>query len=447
MIERYARKAMSTIFSPQNKFDLWMEIEILACEAQARLGSIGITVEEAAWIREHAAFEISRIDEIERETNHDVIAFLTNMAEHIDVGIFADAPKPSRWVHYGMTSSDLGDTALCCQIAQALDLVIQAVRALGIIAKTRAFEHRKTLCVGRTHGIHAEPMVFGMKFASWAWSLKRAEARLLEARVVIAVGAISGAVGSYSSIDPAVEQFVCEKLGLVPDALSTQVVARDRHAQVASALAVTAATLEQMATEVRALQKSDTLEAEEPFSQNQKGSSAMPHKRNPIISERVCGLARVIKANAQVAFDDVALWHERDISHSSAERVALVDSFLATDYILAKMYGVLEGLVVYPKNCQANLERTRGLIYSSKVLLALVDTGITREDAYDIVKRNAMAVWEDLQQACVGLSFRERIENDADVCLDAAELDQLFDPWRFLARVDLLFDRLEKLEF
>ncbi|MDR1082955.1 MAG: adenylosuccinate lyase [Coriobacteriales bacterium] len=447
MIERYTRKEMGDIFSLQNKFALWMEIELLACEAQAKLGAIGITAAEAAWIREHAAFELSRIDELERETNHDVIAFLTNMAEHIDAEVPKDAPQPSRWVHYGMTSSDLGDTALCCQITQALDVVIKELRALGTIAKQRAFEQKETLCVGRTHGIHAEPMTFGMKFANWAWALKRAETRLLEARKTIATGAISGAVGSYSSIDPFIERYVCKKLGLVPDPLSTQVVARDRHAQVASALAVCAASLEQMATEVRALQKSDTLEAEEPFSKHQKGSSAMPHKRNPIISERVCGLARVIKANAQVAFDDVALWHERDISHSGAERVALVDSFIATDYILSKMQHIIKGLVIYPENCRANLERTRGLIYSSKVLLALVDTGITREEAYAIVKRNAMAVWEDIQQAREGLSFKERLAADTDVGLGVDELDGLFDPWHFLTRKDLLFERLEKLEF
>ncbi|MDR3036897.1 MAG: adenylosuccinate lyase [Coriobacteriales bacterium] len=447
MIERYTREEMGRIFSLRNKFELWQEIEVLACEAQAELGEAGITREEAAWIRTHAAFDTVRIDEIERETNHDVIAFLTNMAEHIDAEVDPASPKPSRWVHYGMTSSDLGDTALCCQITQALDLIVREVRALGTIAKRRAFEQQRTLCVGRTHGIHAEPMTFGMKFASWAWALKRAETRLLEARAVIATGAISGAVGSYSSIDPFVEGYVCEKLGLIPDPLSTQVVARDRHAQVASALAVVAATLEQMATEVRALQKSDTLEAEEPFARGQKGSSAMPHKRNPITCERVCGLARVIKANAQVALDNVALWHERDISHSGAERVTLVDSFIALDYILAKMQWVVDGLVVYPENCRANLERTRGLIYSSKVLLALIDTGITREDAYEIVKRNAMLVWGDIQCAREGLSFQQRIAADSDARLAEETLERLFDPWHFLARADLLFDRLEKLEF
>jgi adenylosuccinate lyase len=447
MIERYTRDEIGNIFSLQNKYELWKEIEVLACEAQAQLGTVGISDADAAWIRAHADFDVNRINEIEAVTNHDVIAFLTTLAEYIDAGIDEGQAKPSRWVHYGMTSSDLGDTALCCQIKQALDLVVREVRTLGEIAQRRAFEFKDTLCVGRTHGIHAEPMVFGMKFASWTWALKRAETRLLEARTGIAVGAISGAVGSYSSIDPFVEQYVCEHLGLIPDPLSTQVVARDRHAQVASALATTAATLEQIATEIRALQKSDTLEAEEPFAKGQKGSSAMPHKRNPIISERVCGLARVIKANAQVAFDNVALWHERDISHSGAERVALVDSFIALDYILTKMQGILDGLVVYPANCRANLDRTRGLIYSSKVLLALVDGGITREEAYAIVQRNAMAVWEDIQQARAGLSFRERIEADPDAPLPTETLDELFDPQSFLVHSGLLFERLEKLVF
>jgi adenylosuccinate lyase len=287
-----------------------------------------------------------------------------------------------------------------------------------------------------------------MKFGAWAWALKRAEERLLQARATSAAwGAISGAVGSYSSIDPFVEKYVCEKLGLIPDTLSTQVIARDRHAHIAGVLATTAATLEQVATEVRALQKSDTLEAEEPFAKGQKGSSAMPHKRNPITSERVCGLARVIKANAQVAYDNVALWHERDISHSGAERVVLVDSFIALDYLLGKMQWILEGLVVYPANCQANLDRTRGLIYSSKVLLALVDTGLTREEAYAIVQRNAMLVWDDIQCSCPGPSYRQRLEADPEVPLASAQLDMLFDPWNFLQHLPVLFERLEGLEF
>lgn len=448
MIDRYTRPEMGAIWELQNKFDIWKEIEVLACEAQAQIGQIGITKEDAAWIRDHADFTVARIDEIEAVTNHDVIAFLTNMAEYIDADIPEGQPKPSRWVHFGMTSSDLGDTALCYQITQALDIILKDVRDLGAICKRRAFEFKDTLCVGRTHGIHAEPMTIGMKFGSWCWALKRDEERLLDARKMIATGAISGAVGSYSNIDPRVEAYVCEKLGLTPDPLSTQVICRDRHAQVLSTLAVVAASLEQMATEVRALQKSDTLEAEEPFKKGQKGSSAMPHKRNPITAERVCGLARVVKANAQVGFDDVALWHERDISHSGAERVVLPDSFTALDYMFSKMEWILDGLKVYPANCLANLNRTRGLIFSSRVLLALVeDAGITREDAYAIVQRNAMAVWDDIQQARPGKTYRERLEDDPDVVLSTDELDAIFDPWAFLARKDALFERLESVEF
>ena len=307
MIDRYTRPEMGAIWELQNKFEIWKEIEVLACEAQAELGTCGITVEEAAWIRAHANFTVERIDEIERVTNHDVISFLTNMAEYIDVDLPEGAEPPSRWVHYGMTSSDLGDMALCYQIVQACDIIIADIKKLGEVCKKRAFEFQDTLCVGRTHGISAEPMTFGMKFASWAWALKRAEERMLTARANIATGAISGAVGSYSSIDPYIEVYVCEKLGLTPDPLSTQVIARDRHAQVMCTLATVAATLEAIAMQVRLLQQTDVIEAEEPFKKGQKGSSAMPHKRNPITVERVCGLSRVVKANAQVALDNVAL--------------------------------------------------------------------------------------------------------------------------------------------
>ncbi len=440
MIDRYTRPAMGAIWSPANKFEIWKEIEVLACEAQAQLGAIGITKEEAALIRERAAFEVERIDELEATLNHDVIAFLTNMSEHIG--------EPSKWVHYGMTSSDLGDTALCYQMTQAMDIVLDDVRRLGRICQRRALEFKDTLCVGRTHGIHAEPMVFGMKFGAWAWALKRAEQRLIATRKFSAAwGAISGAVGSYSNIDPFVESYVCEKLGLTPDPLSTQVIARDRHAHVLAVLAVVAATAESIATEIRALQKSDTLEAEEPFTAGQKGSSAMPHKRNPITAERVCGLARVIKANAQVGFDNVALWHERDISHSSAERVVLADSFIALDYILGKLEWILDGLVVYPESMLANLDRTRGLIYSSRVLLALVDTGMSREDAYDVVQRASMKCWEDIQLAEPGPRFRDYLEVEEDFPLTFAQLEEIFDPRAFLARSGVLFERLERLEF
>ena len=448
MIDRYTRPEMGHIWDFQNKFDIWREIEVLACEAQAELGQCGITREEAQWIRDHAAADAARIAEIEQVTNHDVIAFTTNMAENIDADVPEGAEKPSRWVHFGMTSSDLGDTALSYQIVQAADIIINDIRQLGETCRRRALEMRDVLCVGRTHGIHAEPMTFGMKFGSWAWALHRCLVRMQQAREVCAVGAISGAVGTYSSIDPFVEQFVCEKLGLVPDPLSTQVLARDRHAQMAAALACTASTLESIAMQVRLLQQSDVIEAEEPFTRGQKGSSAMPHKRNPITAERVCGLARVVKANAQVAFDDVALWYERDISHSSAERVALADSFIALDYLFGKMQWMLDGLQTYPNKMEHNLWRTRGLIFSSKVLLALVEAGLTREDAYVIVQRNAMRVWEDIQNAVQGPSFRQNIEADPDAAmLTAEQLDAIFDPRAFLTRIDPIFERLEELDF
>ena len=447
MIGRYTRPEMGAIWELQNKFEIWKEIEVLACEAQAELGKSGITKEEAAWIRKHADFTVERIDEIEKVTNHDVIAFTTNMAEYIDADVPEGTEPPSRWVHYGMTSSDLGDTALSYQITQALDIILKDVALLGETCKRRAFEFQETLCVGRTHGIHAEPMTFGMKFGSWAWALKRAQTRLQEARKVAATGAISGAVGTYSSIDPFVEQYVCGKLGLTPDPLSTQVLARDRHAQVMTALAVTASTLESIAMQVRLLQQSDVIEAEEPFAKGQKGSSAMPHKRNPITAERVCGLSRVVKSNAQVALDDVALWYERDISHSGAERVAMADSFIALDYMFGKMQWMLDGLQTYPAKMEHNLWRTKGLIFSSKVLLALVDTGITREDAYAIVQENAMATWHEVQDCVSGPTFKERLEADPRCTVSQETLDEIFDPWDFLTRIGVVFDRLQELDF
>lgn len=447
MIDRYARPEMAHIFSLENKYAVWQEIEVLACEAQAELGQCGITKEDAAWIREHAGFDRAEVDAIEAVTHHDVIAFLTNMGEHIDAEVPEGEPKPSRWVHYGMTSSDLGDTALCYQLVQATDIIIEDVRKLGEICRRRAFEERDTLCVGRTHGIHAEPMTFGMKFGSWAWELKRDLDRLVDARKNVAFGAISGAVGTYSSIDPFVEEYVCEHLGLAHDPLSTQVISRDHHAYLAGVLATTAATCDRIATEIRSLQKTDTLEVEEPFRKGQKGSSAMPHKRNPITLEKVCGLSRVVKANAQVAFDNVALWHERDISHSSAERVAQADSFMALDHMLTCLIRIVDGLILYPARMKANLDLTRGLIYSSKVLLALVDTGISREDAYKIVQRNSMAVWDDVHAAVDGLDLRARLEADPECTVTSETLDEIFDPWDFLTRRDVLFDRLEQLSF
>jgi adenylosuccinate lyase len=447
MIDRYTRPEMGHIFSLENKYAIWQEIETLVCEAHAELGQCGISAEEAAWIRAHAAFSKEEIDQIEAVTNHDVIAFLTNMGSYVDAEVPEGQPKPSRWIHYGMTSTDLGDTAMCYQLTQACDLLIGDLRELGEVCRRRALEERDTLCVGRTHGVHAEPMTFGMKFGSWAWELRRDLDRLLDARRQIAVGAISGAVGTYSAIDPFVERYVCERLGLACDPLSTQVISRDHHAFLAGVLATCAATCERIATEIRGLQKTDTLEVEEPFRVGQKGSSAMPHKRNPITLEKVCGLSRVVKANAQVAYDNVALWHERDISHSSAERVAQADSFIALDHMLGCLIRTVRGLVLYPARMQANLEGTRGLIYSSKVLLALVEEGMSREDAYAIVQRNSMAVWDDVHAARLGLNLRERLEADDACPLDAAQLDQIFDPWAFLTRADVIFERLEELSF
>lgn len=447
MIDRYTRPEMARIFSLENKYSVWQEIEVLACEAQAELGDCGITKEDAAYIREHAGFDKDEVDAIEAVTHHDVIAFLTNMGEHVDAGIPEGEPKPSRWVHYGMTSSDLGDTALCYMLTQACDLIIDDVRKLGEICRRRALEERDTLCVGRTHGVHAEPMTFGMKFGSWAWELKRDLDRLIDARENMAVGAISGAVGTYSSIDPFVEEYVCKHLGLAHDPLSTQVISRDHHAYLAGVLATTACTCDRIATEIRSLQKTDTLEVEEPFRKGQKGSSAMPHKRNPITLEKVCGLSRIVRSNAQVAFDNVALWHERDISHSSAERVAQADSFMALDHILTCLIRIVDGLILYPARMKANLDLTRGLIYSSKVLLALVDTGISREDAYKIVQRNSMAVWDDVHAAVDGPDLRARLEADPECTVTAEKLDEIFDPWDFLTRRDAMFDRLEQLSF
>ncbi len=447
MIDRYTRPEIGHIFTLENKYAIWQEIEVLACEAQAELGKIGITKEEAQWIRNHAAFKKEEVDAIEAVINHDVIAFLTNMGSYIDADVPEGDPKPSRWVHFGMTSTDLGDTALCYQLKQATEIILADCKQLGEICKRRAFEERKTLCVGRTHGIHAEPMTFGMKFGSWAWELKRDYDRLKDALDNISYGAISGAVGTYSSIDPFIEEYVCEHLGLKHDPLSTQVISRDHHAYLASVLATTACTCERIATEIRSLQKTDTLEAEEPFRKGQKGSSAMPHKRNPITMEKVCGLARICKANAQVAYDNVALWHERDISHSSTERIALPDTFIGLDHMFQCLIRVVDGLVLYPEQMKANLNKTRGMLFSSKVLLALVETGITREDAYKIVQSNAMATWHDIQQCVSGPTFRERLEADPACTLTSEELDRIFDPWSFLTRIDVVFDRLETLQF
>lgn len=437
MIDRYTRPEMGHIFSLENKYAIWQEIEVLACEAQAELGKIGISKDEAQWIRDHANFEKAKVDEIEEVTRHDVIAFLTNMKEYIDADVPEGDPKPSRWVHYGMTSSDLGDTALCYQLTLACDLIIEDVKKLGEICKRRAFEERNTLCAGRTHGIHAEPMTFGLKFALWMDETERNIERLKQARDFIAVGKLSGAVGTYSNIDPFIEEYVCEKLGIKAARLATQVIQRDRHADFLTTLAIIGSSLDKMATEIRNLQRTDIREAEEYFAPGQKGSSAMPHKRNPITCEKISGMARLLRGYAVAALEDVALWHERDISHSSVERVILPDATIALDHMLRKFTGIVDKLLVYPEAMMANLNKTGGLIFSQNLLIALVSKGVLREDAYKWVQRNAMARWLE------GADFKTNVEMDADIqkYLSKEEIEACFDPKPMLRHVDLIMSR------
>ncbi len=432
MIERYTLPRMGAIWEPENKFSKWLEIEILATEAHVKLGVV--PQDDLEEIKAKASFSVDRIEAIEAETHHDVIAFLTNVAENVG--------PASRYIHYGLTSSDVVDTGLSALMKEAIDILIEDVRDVVGILKAKALEYKDTVCVGRTHGIHAEPMSFGLKFANWAFEMHRNLNRLERAKAAISVGKLSGVVGTYSNIDPWVEEYVCEQLGLTPAPISTQVLQRDRHAEYMSALAVCAATIEKIATELRALQKTDTREVEEPFAKGQKGSSAMPHKRNPIIGERLSGLARILRSNAQVAYEDVALWHERDISHSSVERVIIPDSTILLNYMLNKLKWLLEGLIVYPENMQKNLEKTDGLIFSSRVLLALVEKGITRELAYELVQRNAMATWQGEGE------LKTLLKSDQEVMhyLSEEELDELFDVKYFLRNVGVIFDRLTKLD-
>ncbi|MCL6472937.1 MAG: adenylosuccinate lyase [Firmicutes bacterium] len=431
MIERYTRPRMGAIWDLENRFSKWLEIEILATEAHVKLGVV--PQEALDEIKAKASFSVDRIEAIESEVHHDVIAFLTNVAENVG--------PASRYVHYGLTSSDVVDTGLAVQMKEAIDIIIEDVREIVDILKAKAFEYRDIVAVGRTHGIHAEPMSFGLKFANWAFEMHRNLNRLERAKAVISVGKLSGAVGTYSNIDPWVEEYVCERLGLTPAPISTQVLQRDRHAEYMAALAVCAATIEKIAVEVRGLQKTEIREVEEPFAKGQKGSSAMPHKRNPVVAERLTGLARIIRSNAQTAFENVALWHERDISHSSVERVIIPDSTILLDYMLGKLKWLLEGLIIYPENIKANLEKTKGLVFSSRVLLALVEKGITREHAYEIVQRNAMATWRgegDLKELL-------KADEEATHYLSDRELDELFDVGYFLRNVGVIYDRLAKL--
>jgi len=431
VIPRYALPQMSAIWSDQARLRHWLEIEILAVEAWARVGVV--PEGDARQIRQKAAFDLARVQELERVTRHDVAAFVQCVAESVG--------EAGRWIHFGLTSSDVLDTALALQLREAADLLLERVERLLAVTKRMALAHRGTVMAGRTHGVVAEPTSFGHKIALWAFELDRNRERLRRAREAVSVGAISGAVGTYAQVDPRIEEEVCAKLGLHPAEASNQIVARDRHAEYASALAITATTLDAIATEIRHLARTEVREVQEPFGEGQKGSSAMPHKRNPVRCERITGLARVVRGNAHVALENAVLWHERDISHSSAERVILPDSTLAVDFMLAEMTEVLEGLVVFPERMRTNLEVGDGLAYSQNVLLALVDSGMGRDDAYGIVQRAAAAAWDERA------SFRDRIAADDTVRERiGGQLDELFDPQRALRHLDVVFDRLEKVE-
>lgn len=384
MIERYTRKQMGMVWQDEYRFNKMLEIEVMACLAQAKLGNIPKAA--LAQIKKKAKFNLKRVKEIEDITKHDVIAFLTSIAEYVG--------PASRYIHMGMTSSDILDTALSLQLREAADILIQDVKKLLRVLAKQARRHKFTVMMGRTHSVHAEPITAGLKFALWHEEMKRNLTRIVQAREMINVGKISGAVGTYAHIDPHVEKYVCQKLKLRPASVATQIIQRDRHAQFICALALVGATLEKIATEIRGLQRTEILEMEEFFSKGQKGSSAMPHKRNPITCERICGLARLLRGNAICALENVTLWNERDISHSSAERVILPDSTIALDYMLNKMADIIANLLIYPKNMMININKMRGLIFSQDVMLKLVEKGLSREEAYKIVQRNAMLVWQ-----------------------------------------------------
>jgi adenylosuccinate lyase len=428
MIPRYSRPEMARIWEPENKFRIWFEIEAHACDAQAELGVIPRSAAEAVW--QKGKFDIDRIDEIERETKHDVIAFLTNLAEYIG--------PDARFVHQGMTSSDVLDTTLAVQMTQAADLLLADLDALLAALKRRAIEHKDTATIGRSHGIHAEPTTFGLKLAGHYAAFARNRERLVAARAEIATCAISGAVGTFANIDPYVEKHVAEKLGLTVEPVSTQVIPRDRHAMFFAVLGVIASSIENLAVEIRHLQRTEVREAEEYFSPGQKGSSAMPHKRNPVLSENLTGLARLVRAAVTPALENVALWHERDISHSSVERVMAPDATIALDFALARTIGMMEKLVVYPDRMRKNLDDLGGLVFSQRVLLALTQAGMSREGAYVAVQRNAMAVWRE------GGSFLQNLQNDPDVTqhLDADALATLFNMAYHTKHVDTVFKRV-----
>ena len=428
MINRYTLPEMGALWSEQNKFQKWLDVEIAVCEVHAEMGTIPRDALEQ--IKARAQFSVARINEIEKTTNHDVIAFTTNLAESIG--------EASRFVHYGLTSSDVVDTANALLLRDATDILLKKVDTLIETLKRRALEFKNTPQVGRTHGIHAEPTSFGLTFALWFDEMRRNRERLLRAREAVAVGKISGAVGAFAHLDPSVEESVCARLGLKAAPVSTQVIQRDIYAEYLTTLAIIASSLDKFALNVRHWQRTEVREAQEKFTKGQKGSSAMPHKRNPIISERICGIARVVRANAIVGLENVALWHERDISHSSAERVVLPDSSIGLDYILQKAIGLIDGLVVYPERMLENLRATKGLIFSGQLLLALTNTGLSRETAYELVQRNAMRVWDE------GGNFKEKVTSDADIkkTLSSKDIEHVFDSARILANVERIFSRV-----
>jgi adenylosuccinate lyase len=428
MIPRYTRPEMAKIWEPENRFRIWLEIETLACEAQAELGVI--PREAVPVIREKGNFNIERIDAIEAEVKHDVIAFLTSVAEFV-------GPE-ARFIHQGMTSSDVLDTCLSVQLVQAADELLSDLDLVLESIKERAWEHKDTVCMGRSHGIHAEPVTFGLKLAGWYAEMDRNRTRLRAARENIATGAISGAVGTFANIDPFVEEYVCRNMGLKPEPVSTQVIPRDRHAEFFCCMAIIASSMERIAVEIRHLQRTEVLEAEEQFTKGQKGSSAMPHKRNPILSENLTGQARYIRAQCIPALENVALWHERDISHSSVERYIGPDATVALDFSLRRLNGLIRNLVVYPANMLRNLNQMKGLVFSQKILLELTQSGVSREDAYRLVQKNAMKVWEE------GKDFQAELLADQEVvaALGEAKIRESFDLSYHLKHVDTIFKRV-----
>lgn len=428
MIKRYTREVMGLIWTEENKFRTWLDVEILACEALAKLGEI--PKRAAQNIRKKASFSVERIEAIEAETKHDVIAFLTNVAEAVG----ADA----RYIHLGLTSSDILDTAMAVRLRQASKLILKGSDRLRAALKKKAMAHKDTVMVGRSHGIHAEPITFGLKLALWYDEMGRNKRRMQQAMETVSVGKVSGAVGTFANISPRVEAHVCRKLGLKPAPVSTQVIQRDRYAEYFSTLAIIASTIEKMAVEIRHLQRTEVLEAEEYFSKGQKGSSAMPHKRNPISSENLSGLARLVRSNASAALNNVALWHERDISHSSVERVIIPDSTILIDYMLNRMTWIIRRLVVYPKRMLENMEITRGLIFSQQILLQLAKQGVSREEAYKMVQMRAMEAWKTKKD------FKDLVAHDPDIGkhLKGGELEEVFDVKSQLRHVDTIFARV-----